>query len=258
MKVPRRYATEAIVIRHADFGESDRVLTLYTPSMGKVRAIAKGVRRGRSRSAGHLDLFTRSQMLVARGRNLDIITQVEALEHFSGLRHDLMSGGYAHYVAELLDSFVPDGLPNPALYTLHLNTLRSLDGGDSIMRVRAFELGLLEISGYRPELHSCLSCAKVIIPEANRFSSAMGGVLCGGCHAEDPRASDISIPALKLLRHLQTDPRRIFTLESMDDRAADEIERRLHEYIMYRLEKRPKSLGVIEALQPRVIPPRPA
>src|SRR5258706_6458598 len=85
----RVYTTEAIVLRRTDFGEADRILTLFTPSYGKVRAIAKGARRTTSRLAGHLEPFTRTQLLLATGRELDIVAQAEARERLDMLRADL-------------------------------------------------------------------------------------------------------------------------------------------------------------------------
>ena len=252
MSLPRRYTTEALVLRHMDYGEADRILTLYTLAQGKVHAIAKGIRRSRSRSSGHLDLFTRSTVLIARGRNLDIVSQAQSLEHFSGLRTDLVASGYAHYAAELLDSFAPDHLPNRELYALQLSTLRMLDSGASPIQVRAFELVLLDISGYRPQLHACLSCGKPVVPEANQFSVAMGGILCADCRGQDPQAKDISVAALKLLRNLQTHPDKVIRLQSMERNVGREIERRLHEYIAYRLEKRLKSIDVLARIDTRL------
>lgn len=251
MRAPRRYTTEAIVIRHRDFGEADRIITLFTPEHGKIRAIAKGVRRSRSKSAGHLDLFTRCMVLVARGRNLDIVTQAQALEYFPAFRTDLAAAGYAHYLAELLDSFVPDDLPNAQLYALLQTSLRRLNEEPLPLGIRAFEVALLDLSGYRPELHTCLGCGKQIVPEENHFSSALGGVLCPACAGQDPAAMPISIPALKLLRHLQTGPERVLTLQSVDARLGREVESRIHEYLIYRLEKRPKSIGVLERMAAR-------
>jgi DNA repair protein RecO (recombination protein O) len=252
MRSARRYATEAIVIRHLDYGETDRILTLYTPANGKLHAIAKGVRRTRSRSAGHLDLFTRADLMIVQGRNLDIATQAQAIEHFSGLRSNLMSSSYAHYAAELLDSFAPDHLPNAELYALLLVTLRRLAAGGSALQVRAFEMSLLDISGYRPELHTCLGCSKTILPEPNRFSSSLGGVLCMQCQEHDAQARDISIPALKLLRNLQTCPERVVRLQTVDHHVSREIENRILEYVAYRLEKRPRSLDVLARIESRL------
>jgi DNA repair protein RecO (recombination protein O) len=84
------YRTEGIVLKGYDFGEADRILTLYTPQLGKLRAVAKGMRRTKSRMGGHLDLFTRSNLLVARGRQLDIVTQAETIESFASMRTDLL------------------------------------------------------------------------------------------------------------------------------------------------------------------------
>jgi len=246
---PRRYRTNAIVIRHFDYGEADRILTLFTPHLGKISAIAKGVRRIRSRSAGHIELFTHCNLMLARGRNLDVVTQAEGLEHFPGLRSDLMLSSYAHYVSELVDAFVPDRLANVSLYTMHLETLRRLSAGGSPFTLRAFEMELMDLSGYRPELHSCLGCGAKILPQANHFSVSLGGILCPACSQADPEAPDISITGLKLLRNLQTDSRRVLALQSVDDRVAREIERRMREYIAYRMERRPKSVGVLDTLE---------
>jgi DNA repair protein RecO (recombination protein O) len=246
---PRSYRTNAIVIRHFDYGEADRILTLFTPHLGKVAAIAKGVRRLRSRNAGHIELFTHCNLMLARGRNFDVITQAEGLEHFPGLRSDLMLSSYAHYVSELVEAFAPDRLPNIALYKMYLETLRRLSAGSGPFTVRAFEMDLMDLSGYMPELRSCLGCGSEIVPQVNRFSVSLGGILCPLCFQADPQAPDVSIMALKLLRNLQTDSRRVLALQSVDNRVAREIERRMREYITYRMERRPKSVAVLDTLE---------
>jgi DNA repair protein RecO (recombination protein O) len=245
----RRYRTNALVIRHFDFGEADRILTLFTPHLGKISVIAKGVRRLRSRSAGHVELFTHCNLLLARGRNLDVVTQAEGIEHFTGLRADLMLSSYAHYVSELLDAFAPDRMPNVALFNLHLLTLRRLNEGAGTFTLRTFEMDLMDLSGYRPELHSCVGCGAEICPQTNRLSVSLGGILCPECFHADPRAPEVSITALKLLRNLQTDSRRVLALQSVDDRVAREIELRMRDYIMYRMERRPRSVAVLDTLE---------
>lgn len=251
MRPPRRFTTEAIVIRHFDYGEADRILTLYSPDYGKIHAIAKGIRRGRSRMAGHLDLFTRASVFVSQGRNLDIVSQAQAIEHFSGLRTNLQAANYAHYTAELLDSFVPDRLPNPQIYELQIQTLRTLNQNPLALHVRWFELVLLDHSGYRLELRLCLGCSNPVLPEANWFSSGLGGILCPKCASNDEGAMVISVAALKLLRNLQTSPQQVLRLESIDLRVGREIESRIRESIIYRLEKRPKSISVLERMSSR-------
>ena len=114
----RVYRTEAVVLRHSDFAEADRLLTVYTPYLGKVRLLAKGIRKPRSRKAGHLELFTRTQLLVARGRNLDIITQAQTLEPYLALRQDLWRMSHAYYVGELVDCFGEEQAENHTLYRI--------------------------------------------------------------------------------------------------------------------------------------------
>src|SRR5579864_2914277 len=97
MRESRVYRTEAIVLKGYDYGEADRILTLLTPHLGKLSAIAKGVRRTKSRMSGHVDLFTRSSLLIARGRQLDIITQADTLENFRPVRSDLWRSSPRHF-----------------------------------------------------------------------------------------------------------------------------------------------------------------
>ena len=99
----RSFRLEAVVLRHNDWGEADRILGLYTLEMGKLRALAKGVRKLRSRKAGHLEPFTRVSLLLARGRDMPLITQADTLDPYLPLHEDLSGATYASYVVELLE-----------------------------------------------------------------------------------------------------------------------------------------------------------
>ncbi|MCS6911433.1 MAG: DNA repair protein RecO, partial [Anaerolineales bacterium] len=114
----RTYRTEAIVLRRKDIGEADRILTLLTPERGKVRVVAKGIRKPRSRKAGHLELFTRTHLLIAAGRDLDIVTQAQLADAHQPIREDLVRGAYAAYAVELMDRFTPEQQESPELYNL--------------------------------------------------------------------------------------------------------------------------------------------
>lgn len=199
----RLYRTEAVVLRRQELGEADRLLVLYSPERGKLRAIAKGVRRARSRKAGHLELFHRAQLMLARGRELDVITQAEVLDPHPGLQSDLDRLGHAAYIAELVDGF---GLPeeNRPLYRLLVEGLELLDaGGDPAMVLRAFELHLLDRLGYRPQVFACVACGAEIRPVAQFFSWREGGVLCPACGPGRPAARPLALGALKVMRHIQ-------------------------------------------------------
>src|SRR6266851_5099527 len=127
MRQQRSYSIEAIILKRTDYGEADRILTLFTPTKGKMHAIAKGTRRPVSKKAGHLELLNRSQLQMALGRNLDIVTQAEGRENFLHLRGELWHMTCGFYLAELVDRFVEDSTPHRDIYVLLLETLRYLD-----------------------------------------------------------------------------------------------------------------------------------
>src|SRR5579875_2374665 len=119
---PRLIRTEGVVLRRHDLGEVDRIVTLYTAHHGKLRAVAKGIRRPTSKLGGHLELFTHSQILLARGRNLDVITQVDTLDPFIGLRENLWRASQAYCAAELIDRLTEDHAENQPLFRLLIST----------------------------------------------------------------------------------------------------------------------------------------
>ena len=189
-----------------NLGEADKILTIFTPNFGKLRVVAKGVRKVTSRLAGHVELFTRSQMLLARGRNLDIVTQSETMDSFRVLHDDLSRLAHASYTAELLDKLLPDALENYPAYRLLVETLQLVSTDADTDRVlRWYELQLLNYLGYAPELTHCVECRNELTPVVNTFSPAFGGVMCPSCKRIGV-GRDISVNALKVLRLMQRNP----------------------------------------------------
>lgn len=250
MPRPRLYKTEAIVLKGLRLGEADRLLTLLTPSLGKVRAVARGVLRPRSKLAGHLEPLTRASLMLARGRNLDIISQAQALETFPPLRCDLWRAGQALYAAELVDRFTGEGQENYPVYHLLLDVLAWLAGaGGDEVPLRYFEVRLLGHLGYRPELSRCLGCRTPLGAEAVFFSPSAGGALCPRCRPLDPTAPPISPGALKALGYLQgcdgASARRVRAGAEL----AREMEGLLRGYIGYLLEQGVRSVEFLERLR---------
>lgn len=235
---PRSLQTEAVVLRHSEFGEADRLLVLFTRDLGKVRALAKGARKVRSRKAGHLEPFTRVKVQLARGRDLFIVTQAETQEAHIPLREDLIRLGYASYVVELLDrSTIEDG-EQRGLYTLLTDTLSRLtSASDPSPVVRYFEIRLLDVLGYRPQLFHCVECQAEILPEDQFFSFDQGGVLCPQCGSGQTRARPISVSALKYLRHFQRSSYPEAMRAAVSSRVMMEMEQLLLEYLTYVLER---------------------
>lgn len=200
----RSQRVEAIVLKHSDFGEADRLLTLFTREEGKLRALAKGARKPGSRKGGHLEPFSRVRLLLGKGRDLAVINQAEAVTTHPELMQNLEALGYASYVVELLDRFSADHDENRGVYRLLRETLERLAGGEELrVAVRYYEIRLLDQVGFRPELQMCLNCRKKIQPEDQYFSFALGGVLCPSCGKSADWAKPVSMTALKVLRHLQ-------------------------------------------------------
>src|SRR3990170_1910395 len=179
MTAPRVYKTEAVVLKRFNLGEADRILTLYTPNLGKIRAIAKGVRRTKSKMGGHVELFTRSALMLAHGQNLDVLTQAQTLDSFLPLRDDLQRTAWGIYVIELVDQFTADNQENYPLYKLLIETLHRLcEAPDGELVLRYLELQLLRLAGSQPQLQRCPACREKLTPIANGFSPEAGGVLC--------------------------------------------------------------------------------
>ena len=250
MRRERLYRTEAIVLKRSDFGEADRLLTFYTPGMGKARAIAKGVRKLTSRKRGHVELFTHSQLLIARGRSLDIVTQAETIHAFRPLREDLLRTTYAYYSAELVDLFVEEGIENRPLFDLLLGMLGWLgDASDLDLTTRFFELRLLSLLGYRPQLFQCVACRRQIEPVPNFFSAADGGIVCVDCGRNHRGAREITLNALKVLRFMQTRDYDTCSRLRLSQLLHRELEVTMHDYVTYILERNLKTVKFLNTLR---------
>jgi DNA repair protein RecO (recombination protein O) len=249
---PHVYKTAAIVLRQRKLGEADKILTLFTANYGKLDAVAKGVRRPTSKLAGHVEPLTHSTLLLAQGRELDIVTQAETLEPLTPLREDLERLGRGLYAAELVDRLTPDRQESYPLFRLLLETLRRLATRDDLdLALRYFEVQLLDELGYRPQLDRCVSCGAALEPTANFWSAAGGGVLCRVCAAGEPLSRKLSLSALKVLRALQRggfgDAARVRIAGAL----AQELEQHLREYIRYLLERDLRSAAFLDTLRRR-------
>ncbi|NJO06811.1 MAG: DNA repair protein RecO [Chloroflexaceae bacterium] len=184
----RIYRTEALILRRNDFGEADRLLLVATPG-GKQRIIAKGVRKTTSRLAGSVELFTHVTLLLAVGRNLDIVTQGQVHQHFPNLHASLERLGCAYYTAELYDQFVQDEQDHRPAFRLLVDTFAALDTSrNPDLILRAYELHLLHVMGYRPQLQRCVVSHELLTEEASLFSPMLGGVLAPSQNDADRNA----------------------------------------------------------------------
>ncbi|RMF05466.1 MAG: DNA repair protein RecO [Chloroflexi bacterium] len=247
----RLYRTDALILRRSDFGEADRLLTVMTPEYGKLRLLAKGVRKTTSRKAGHVELFMLTNMLVARGRTFDIVSQAEIVEAYRPLREDLDKTSHAYYLAELVDRFVEEHDPNVPLFELLALSLARLGHADDpFLVLRFFELHLLSLTGYQPQLHFCVVCQEALEPvDNNYFHLPDGGALCPTHGQTRPTAQILPLVVLKVLRYLQTEPWENVAGLQLNPATRRHVESLLLEYITFVLERRLKSVDFLHKLR---------
>jgi DNA repair protein RecO (recombination protein O) len=244
----RSFRASAVVLRHADWGEADRLLTLYTREQGFVRALAKGARKVTSRKAGHLEPFTQITVQLAKGRDLLIVTQVETVNPFLALRDDLFKTGYASYIVELLlrFSYEEEGA-NPSIFKLLIESLKRIeDEEDAWTPVRYYEMRLLDSVGFRPRLFECANCGREIQPEDQFFSFTAGGVICPRCGEGLTHLAGISLETLKYLRHFQRSSYREASRARPSPEVRKEAETLMQGYFSYLLERELNTPGFLK------------
>ena len=247
----RIFRTDAIIMRRQDFGEADRLLTIFTPNHGKLKAIAKGSRKPAGRTTGHVELYTRVKMMISYGRELHVVSQAEMTEPYLALREDLERGAYASYIVELLDHFSEAEEVNFSLYRLLDATLDRLCEPKVDLRLltRYYELKALELVGFQPSLFNCAIGQEEITAQDQFFSVMEGGVVCP-LHAKTGKfISPMSLTTLKTLRYLQTREWDVIRILRVDEMLHLELERTLQNYIVHVLERRLKSVDFIRRLR---------
>ena len=253
----RSFRVDAVVLRHSDFGEADRLLTLYTRQLGKTRVIAKGARKIASRKAGHIEPFTHVRLQLSRGKDMLILTQADTVDAYLPLRDDLILTSQAAYVMELLDRFTyEDETENPSTFRLLTETLSRLAskaGAASSLGVwliiRYYEMRLLDHMGFRPQLFECANCGREIKPEDQFFSFNAGGVICPRCAQGLKHLKSISIEALKYLRHFQRSSYAEATRAQPSPDVQQETETLMQGYFTYLLERELNTPGFLKKIR---------
>ena len=240
----RTYTTTGVVLRQYPLGEADRIIVILTPDHGKVRAVAKGVRRPKGKLRGHLDLTNVVDFSASYGRSLDIITEAMILDDHPATRTDLARLSQAMYVCELSDLFTEERAPSRRLYDLVTTTLNALDADANLwLLIRWFEQRLLDVTGFRPQLEQCVECGDELRPADHVLDLAAGGVLCPNCRSLGyGRKIAVSQSAMRVLRHLRRAP----DVESvgapkLPDRVREDVERIQSRYLRAIIERDIKS-----------------
>ncbi len=256
------YTTDAVVLHRRHFGETDNILTLYSPGLGRFSAIAKGARKAISRLSGATEVLTCTRFGLASGKSLEIVTQVEVQESFTALRKDLVRLAHGLYLADLVEHSVEDHAPNPILYDMLFSALRRTETLPvPELAARWFEIQLLGDLGYAPNLSECADC-RVPLPGAFArddvfaLSASLGGALCP-FHAHPESNGDhspLGLGALRLLLTLEAlgpaGSEALAAFPAAGPRSLDQARLALRRSLRFRLERDLKSLEFLDNLRP--------
>jgi DNA repair protein RecO (recombination protein O) len=226
------------VLRTYKLGESDRIIHLVTERRGKVRAVAKGVRKTKSKFGSRLEPLSHVALKLYEGRNLDTITEAETVDHFRAIREDLDRFGRAMSLLEAVDGVVQEGEDDQRLYQMLVGALRTLEAQPAPLVVAAFFWKLLAHVGFRPLLDVCAGCGEDNPIVA--FDLDEGGVLCRSCAKGDR----ITPEAVDLLRRILGGD-LVTVLAEPASQAGYEVEHLATRAVEHHLERRMKSVGLL-------------
>ena len=250
----QKLATEALVLRAVDLGESDRVVHLLTPETGRIAAIAKGARRSVKRFPGTLDFFNQLSVSIERKRG---VAQLARLEHakliraFHGIREHPSRFALGCYVLELLDRLAPEGGRRgdlAALYRFAINALGAVDTLAPTPRLRALlELRLLAAVGLRPELASCVRCGRALSAPRAQFWVAEGGAICADCSQPHEHGIPIHLGTLRALEQSLAFPLANGGRIALSGQALEEAQTVIGRFLRFHVGIEPKSEAFLSA-----------
>jgi DNA repair protein RecO (recombination protein O) len=248
---PRLYVTDAIVLTRFDYGEADRIMTLFTPAHGKLKAIAKGVRRTKSRLGGSLEPLAELRVALARGRTFDVVTQVQVTHAWLRLRDSLESAATAWYLAELADRSLEERHEAEGLYALLRRAYELLDAGMNSGRVaRWYEMHLADELGVRPEVDRCVECDRMLeADESFRWVPPLGGVLCSRCPGPPADRAGLSLEGLKLLKAYQRLDVEALAGLRLAAAVESEVEQAMRDFLRFSLEREARSLPFLDEVR---------
>jgi len=240
--------TEAIILKKYLLRETSFILSVFTREYGKVLGVIKGVRKPYPQFAGDYEIFTRCHIVFyKKPKSMDLITQVEGLESFVGIRKDIERLTYANYFIELILLAVKDYDINTLLYDNLVDSLQFLNTETSAKRVaRIFEMKFLQAMGLTPELEVCTLCGKEVAEKIG-FNVSSGGVVCDKCFG-DKKTTLISLGTLKFLQKIQKSETKKLANIKVSREVGEEAEKVLLEFIAYYINRPIKSLKFLEKI----------
>lgn len=209
------FVTDAINLKSYNLSESDKIIVMYSRDKGLIKGIAKGVKKPKSKLGARMELFVANKLMLHKGKNLDTISQAEALNTFNKTRQNMDKIFYSMYVSEVVNNFGVEGDPcSEEIFDLLYKALEAISLSENkvqiLLNVLKFQLKMMILSGFSIEFRTCLCCGKDILEEEMYFSERNGGVLCAECNEGIPNAK---------MHYKLRDFLNILAIESFDDKS---------------------------------------
>jgi len=245
------YKTEGIVLKSMEYQDADKIVTIYTKDYGKISAIAKGVRKTKSKFGSSLEILTYSIFLFYKGRNLDIVSQTEILESFFSTSKEVIKFAFAANCVEVINRLTEEREINIGLFNLLKEVLHYLkESNDPKLLTLSFKWQTMSILGYRPSLDHCCRCNKSVeVQKEMYFNIKEGGLVCNNCIAKDKEGCvRVSLYFNKLVRKILITPLSTISNATIPDKKMKELEKLTDLYITYHSEKSFKTDKFLKSL----------
>ncbi|HHV59580.1 MAG TPA: DNA repair protein RecO [Clostridiaceae bacterium] len=241
--------TKGIIIKEVNTGEADKVVTIFTESKGKISAYARGARRPKNSLTASTQFLCYSDFVFFSGKEMYSINSCRLIEHFYNLRNDIIRLTYSAYFAEIINDVVQENEPAMSLLKLFLNSLYLLAAGkhDPRFIARVFEMRLLVLSGYSPDVRGCMACSGTDLDNVS-FSFESCGFLCSNCSQTDKSSYKLSPAAARAIQYIAfSDSDSLFGFR-VSESVLNELEHVFGRYLSERLEKKYTTLDFLKTI----------
>jgi len=239
------WGSEGIILKRIDLGEADKLVTIFTKSRGKVKAIARGVRRVKSRRAPNIELLNHAKIYFSQNRGFHTLQEALVIEAFQPLKADLKKIALAYRLAEVTDRLFNEHEESKIVFEMLRRAFQSLSFGKEALAdkvsVLAFELKVLEQAGFRPQLYMCSKCRSPLSPQTQLLAADFGGLLHRHCATESLLSRPVSMEGIKLMRFLLDQAWEQIEKLSLSSPLLAEVEQAVTFYLEYTLESRLNS-----------------
>ncbi len=249
------FRARGIIIKNKKVREADKIFTIITDNLGKIQAYGRSTGKINSKLGGHLDLFTNSNLVLAKGKSMPTLVYANALDSFKNIKSNLTKTGIAFYASELLDNFLLEDYKDTRIYRLLYYFFITLNVPDieNLIQIRvlfwSFELKLLSLLGFLPEVGSCVKCGKNIIKDSNYFDFTSGGFICSNCD-NDSRAYSYQVDEVivSLIDKIYRGNTEVLISLKIENKQGFIIKELIDRYILYLMNKKIKSSEFLEKI----------